>query len=93
MNIVPQIYQQFIRLALERANILEVKIISAVPLEDRQIEAIKEKFGKMFNASAVKEIITVDSSLIGGVKVIIGDKVFDGSIKGRIDSLKELVSK
>lgn len=93
VDIAPQIYLQFVRIAQERANVLEVKIISAAPLEDKQVEAIKEKFKKKFNASAVKDIVTVDESLIGGVKVIVGDKVYDGSIKGRIDSLKELVSK
>ena len=88
----PRIYQQFIQLADEKANILDMKVITAFPLDEDQLNKIKEKFRNKFNASSVKVTEIVDASIIGGVKVIIGDKVYDGSIKGRIESLTELVN-
>lgn len=89
---LPGIFEQFVRLADQRANVLDMKIITAAPLEESQIGSLKEKFGKKYNASAVKVTEVVDPSIIGGIKVIIGDKVYDGSIKGRIESLTELVT-
>lgn len=89
---ISKIYEQFVILINESTNILEMQIISAVPLDEQQIYSMKEKFRIKYNASAVKAAIVLDPSIIGGVKVIIGDKVYDGSIKGRLESLTELVS-
>lgn len=89
---MPQIYEQYVTLINERANILQMKVITAVPIEEQQLNSIKEKFKNKYNASAVNATEIVDASIIGGVKVIIGDKVYDGSIKGRLESLTELVT-
>lgn len=89
---VHEIYEQFVYFVNERTKVLDIKIITAKPLEEQQLSNIKDKFRNKYNASAVKSTEIIDTSIIGGVKVIIGDKVYDGSIKGRIESLTELVN-
>lgn len=89
---VPEIYEQLVHLINKLLNILDMKIITAEPLKEEQLFSIKEKFRNKYNASGVKTTEIVDASIIGGIKVIIGDKVYDGSIKGRIESLTELVN-
>lgn len=89
---LPSIYEQYVQLADEKANVLDMKVITTVPLEEDQIKSLKEKFGSKYKASSVKITEIIDASIIGGIKVIIGDKVYDGSIKGRIESLTELVN-
>lgn len=89
---IPEIYEQLVRLINEKSSVLDMKIITAEPLDEQQLFRIKEKFRNKYNAIAVKSEEIVDASIIGGIKVIIGDKVYDGSIKGRIESLTELVS-
>ncbi len=92
INYIHLIYIQFVQMVDERANVLNIDIISAIPLDQNQISGIKEKFRVKYKAYAVKANEIVDPSIIGGVKVVAGDKVYDGSIKGRIESLTELVS-
>lgn len=89
---IPGIFNQFIQMANETANVLDMKIIMAAPMDEVQLETLREKFKKKYNAVAVNSTEIVDESLIGGLKVIIGDKVYDGSVKGRIESLTEIVS-
>lgn len=89
---LPEIYKQFVRLVNEKLSVLDMKIITAGPLTEQQLLSIKEKFRNKYNALAVKSEEIIDASIIGGIKVIIGDKIYDGSIKGRIESLTELVS-
>lgn len=89
---IPEIYEQLVRLINEKSNVLDMKIITVESLDEQQLFRIKEKFRNKYNAVAVKSEEIIDASIIGGVKVIIGDKVYDGSIKGRIESLTELVS-
>ncbi len=93
ISLLPKIFEQFVHLMEQRANVLEMKIITVQPLDEGQLSSIKDKFRKIYNASAVKAIEMLDESVIGGIKVIIGDKVYDGTIKGRIESLTELVNK
>ena len=57
------------------------------------IKEIKEKYRKAYGVSDVKESVKIDASLLGGVKVKIGDKVIDGTLKGRLDSLKDMFLK
>lgn len=90
---IESIYNQYVKLAHEIANIIDMKIISANPLTEQQVKAIKNKYILKYKASSADAQIILDQELIGGVKVIIGDKVYDGSIKGQIDSLKDLIVK
>lgn len=92
INALPGIFNQFVYLADLKANVLDMKVITFAPLEEAQLSSLKEKFLKIYKASDVKITEVVDPSIIGGIKVIIGDKVYDGSIKGRIESLTELVN-
>ncbi|WP_265445320.1 F0F1 ATP synthase subunit delta [Acetivibrio straminisolvens] len=87
------IADEYFRLANERKNILIMTIISAYPLEEMQIDRIKKKYKKLYNKIDVKAKLVVDKSLIGGVKIQIGDRVIDDSIKARLDSLKEIMLK
>lgn len=87
------IVDEYTRMADERKNILKLKIISAAPLEDAQIDSIKEIYMKMYKKNAVKAELQIDKSLIGGVKIQIGDRVIDDSIKARLMNLKEMMIK
>lgn len=90
---LPGMLDEYIKLADERKNILSMTITSAAPLEEGQVNEIKDKYRKAYNALDVKVDIAVDESLVGGIKVQIGDKVIDGTVKGRLESLKELLLK
>ena len=87
------IYEEYVRLAEEKQNILSMDIMTAAPLQSSQVESIKEKFGKLYKASSVKASVIIDQSLVGGVRVRIGDKLMDGSIKGRLKELQGILLK
>lgn len=87
------IYEDYARLAEEKQNILRMDIITAAPLQASQVEMIKEKFRKLYNASSVKITVIIDETLVGGVRVRVGDKFVDGSIKGRLKELQAILLK
>lgn len=88
---LPGIVREFNRLADKKQNILNIKIYSAFPLDEMQVERLKEKYRRIYKAASVKAEIEIDKSLIGGVKVKIGDKVIDASVTGKVNTLKELL--
>ena len=90
---IPDIYKEFVKLADEKRSILNISIISATPLDEGQIKIITEKYGKLYKAASVKAEVKLEASLIGGVKVAIGDKLTDASVKGRLKELQQLLLK
>lgn len=85
-----EVLQQFHNLENEHNKILEAKILSAFELLENQKDSIKERLEKKFNKKVALSC-TVDKTLIGGVTIIIGDYVVDGSIKRNLEVLKNSI--
>lgn len=86
------IYSEFVRMADDRRNILNITIKTAIPIDETQIHTIGEKFRMLYHSSSVKTTVVVDPALVGGVKVAIGDKLYDGSISGKLSRLKSILT-
>ena len=68
-------------------GIVSAEVTSAVALSDAQLEDLKKTLAKTLGQSA--EISTrVDPALLGGLKVRVGSRLFDASLKTKLDSLK-----
>jgi F-type H+-transporting ATPase subunit delta len=85
-KLLPFIATQFDALKNDAENTAVATIRTAMPLTSEQqaafAEALKRKFGK---AIQIKE--TVDESLIAGAIITVGDRVIDGSAKGRLAAM------
>jgi F-type H+-transporting ATPase subunit delta len=88
---LPGIVEQFSSIADKKRNILNITVYSAFPLEDSQVERIKDKYRKIYNAASVKADIRIDKNLIGGIKIKIGDKIIDATIVSKVEMLKEML--
>ena len=69
-------------------DIFEGFIYSTEPLTNSKIQEIEEVISKKLNRK-VELVNKIDSRLIGGVKVVVHDHVFDGSIKHKLETMKE----
>ena len=90
---LPGIYEEFAKLADEKRSVLNISIISATPLEEKQVKVITEKYGKHYRAASVKAQVQIDASLLGGVRVVVGGKMTDATVKGRLKELKRFLLK
>jgi F-type H+-transporting ATPase subunit delta len=66
---------------------VQAEVISAVPLNEVQMSALKETL-KASERKNVQITTRVDSSLLGGLIVKIGSRMFDSSLRTKLDSLK-----
>ncbi len=77
----------FLNLYRKNKGIEEAVVTSAVQLSEAQRNDIREKLkGITGNSIEIKEMI--DPSIIGGVKIRVGDKQYNGSIAYQLDQLK-----
>lgn len=90
---LPEIYKEYVDIAEKRKRVLDLKIRTFAAIEDEQIKKLKEKYMKEYNAKSVNVTISIEPELLGGIIVQIGDRVIDGSIKGRLKGLKDTTTK
>ena len=64
------------------------RVESAVALSETQQQSVRENLGRMKGGEVVVEFAE-NMDLIGGMRVKIGDDVFDGSVKTRLAGLSE----
>lgn len=64
------------------------EVRSAIELDDATVARLEEKLSAA-TGKRVKAKVVVDSSLVGGLVAKVGDTVFDGSVKSRLQELRE----
>jgi F-type H+-transporting ATPase subunit delta len=88
---LPAIIGRFLELSAAERQHDVAEVRSAVPLDDglreRLAQALSEATGKQVEVKVV-----VDPSVLGGVVARVGDTVIDGTIRHRLDELKERIS-
>ena len=70
------------------ANVETGTLWSAFPLDEAIIAQIEERFSA-FLGKKVKLTLKVEPEIIGGIIVAIGDKIYDGSLKGQLNKMRE----
>ena len=85
---VREIADKFRELHHASEHMLDVEIRTAFELSASTITAIKEKLMEKHNASEVNVTVAMDEGLIGGIMVIAGDSVIDGTVQAELASMQ-----
>ena len=62
------------------------EVTSALPLTDLEQDAVRKNIGAGIGAQDVS--FCVDSSILGGLVIKVGDRVLDGSVAGKLEGLR-----
>jgi F-type H+-transporting ATPase subunit delta len=84
---LPRIAAEFQRLDDRRNHISHASATSASPLDEAEIRAITARLEQMTGERVALET-SVDPDLLGGVVVRVGDRLIDGSVRGRLERLR-----
>jgi F-type H+-transporting ATPase subunit delta len=86
-----EIAQQAQWLLDERSGVSQALVQSAFPMDAGQLADIQpnleRRFGRKLELTA-----EVDPSLIGGIRVAVGDEVFDTSVRARLDRMRQVLT-
>jgi F-type H+-transporting ATPase subunit delta len=87
-DILVSMIEKFKELVYQEADMAEARVYSAKPLSEDEQNEIAKTFAKKVNKSKLEVSNIVNPELIGGVKIRIGDRIFDGTIKAQLDRLQ-----
>lgn len=87
LDALPRVAREFHRLVNARAGISEGTVTSAAPLQPAESDALRRRLEEM-TGGRVELSYQVDPALLGGVVVRLGDRLIDGSVRGRLERLR-----
>jgi F-type H+-transporting ATPase subunit delta len=86
VSLLPEIGAQFAVLKNAQEGAADAEIVSAFEISAAQVadlvKSLEKKFGRKLNPS-----VKVDNSLIGGVRVAVGDEVLDTSVRAKLQRM------
>jgi F-type H+-transporting ATPase subunit delta len=88
IGLVREVAAAYRTLLNERLGIRQAQIVTARALGADEKQTLLEGVGKLAGAR-VQATFTEDASILGGAVVRIGSTVYDGSVRGRLERLKE----
>ena len=85
---LPAIIDKLVQRAAEERHEAVAEVRSAIPLDDAQRQRLAEALSRRTGRQVAVKVI-VDPTILGGVVTQIGDTVIDGSVRTRLNQLKE----
>ncbi len=86
LTLLPEIGEQFMQLKNAQEGAADVKVESAFEMSGAQVQelvaVLEKRFGRKLHPT-----VTVDPSLIGGVRVVVGDEVLDTSVRAKLQQM------
>lgn len=86
-NMIVEVADSYNNLLNEERGIAEAAVYSVRPLSADETKAISVVFAPKVGKQTLNIENIVDPDLLGGVKVRIGNRIFDGSLRGKLDRL------
>jgi F-type H+-transporting ATPase subunit delta len=87
LTVITPIRTLYEQLRRDYEGVLEARVISALPMDEHAVRpliaALEKKYGRRINAQ-----VEIDPQLIGGARIVIGDKVIDATVRGRLEAMR-----
>jgi F-type H+-transporting ATPase subunit delta len=84
---LPEVARQYREMRNAQSGSSDAIVFSAFPISPEQLgnvsQALEKRFGRKLNLT-----VQEDTSLIGGIRVVVGDEVLDTSIRARLEQMK-----
>ena len=86
-KLIPGLVDEYSRLMDRHVGIERAEVVSAVPLDDRQVSRVAEVLVGLVGTE-VRLDARVDREVLGGLIAQVGDRVIDGSVRTRLQDMR-----
>jgi F-type H+-transporting ATPase subunit delta len=86
LEALPLVRDQFEQLKAEREGAVDASIETAFPFQAGELEGLVADLERRFKRK-IRPQVSLNKDLIGGARVSVGDKVIDGTVRGKLDAM------
>ena len=91
ISIIENIYKTFKELVNKKNNIIEAVAITAISLKEETLKQLEDKLSNITKKTVILRN-EVNKNILGGVLIRMGNEEIDGTVKARLDKLKDELS-
>jgi F-type H+-transporting ATPase subunit delta len=92
LEVLAEIHALFEQMKAAAENVVDARIDTAFPLADDQVGLLVGRL-EARTQRRVRPTVALTPELIGGVKVQIGDEVWDASVRGQLDAMSAALTR
>lgn len=89
VEIIPDMVRSFVEMKNEASGVAEADVYSVRELSSEELAQVEKVFVKRLNLNTLRMNNIVDASLLGGIRVQIGNKIYDGTLATQLKRLEQ----
>ena len=86
---LPEIVEAYLERADQDTGVAEAEVTSARPLDAEGKRTLEESIARLTGGSSVRAIYREDPLLLGGAVIRVGSTVYDGSVRGQLEQMRQ----
>ncbi|MDX8363699.1 F0F1 ATP synthase subunit delta [Cytobacillus sp. Hm23] len=88
LNIVVDVVNEFLSLSNDERGVADAKVFTVKPLSDVEKNTLSNVFATKVGKQSLNIENIVDHTLIGGIKIRIGNRIYDGSVSSKLERIE-----
>ncbi|MFY4775241.1 F0F1 ATP synthase subunit delta [Metabacillus sp. RGM 3146] len=93
IDVINEMADEFTRLSNEKSGTEDGIVYSVRILSNEELNELSVAFAKKIGKKALRLENVIDQSLVGGVKIRMGNRIYDGSISGKLERIERTLVK
>jgi F-type H+-transporting ATPase subunit delta len=89
-NEIQATYRAFVAQVEQAQGLVHLEVVSAVPIPESLQQVLKKRLESSLKKT-VELTLTVDKEILGGLRLRIGDRIADASVRYRLEQLREML--
>lgn len=86
---LPEMIEAYLQRADEDNGVAEAEVTSARPLDEAGRRTLEASIAQLTGGSSVRAVYREDPALLGGAVIRVGSTVYDGSVRGQLEQMKQ----
>ncbi|MNK25515.1 ATP synthase subunit delta [compost metagenome] len=87
-DILPEALDSYTKISGDALGLADATVYTTYSLDEQEQRKVAQEFGEIVHKK-IRVQNVVDKSLLGGMKVVIGDTLYDGSLAGKLERLEK----
>ena len=84
-----EIFQAYLEMADKDNRVTEAEVTSARPLDEEGKRSLEQSIARLAGGGSVRASYREDPALLGGAVIKVGSTVYDGSVRGQLEQMKQ----